>query len=41
MPTERLDRAQEVGGSNPPSSIASKALQTGHFGFRIPIRTGR
>jgi hypothetical protein len=38
---EPLDRTQEVGGSNPPSSIASKALQTGHFGFRGAIRTGR
>ena len=38
---ERLDRTQEVGGSNPPSSIASKALQTGHIGFRGGIRTGR
>jgi hypothetical protein len=32
--TASLDRPQAVGGSNPPSSIASKALQTGHIGFR-------
>jgi hypothetical protein len=31
---ERLNRTQEVGGSNPPSSIASNALQTGHIEFR-------
>src|SRR5689334_6974096 len=28
---ERLDRTQEVGGSNPPSSIDEEALQTGIF----------
>jgi hypothetical protein len=39
--TEALDRTQEVGGSNSPSSIASKALQTGHIGFCRAIRAGR
>src|ERR1700744_5926544 len=38
---ERLDRTQEVGGSNPPSSIDEEALQTGHIGFRGALRTGR
>ena len=28
---ERLDRTQEVGGSNPPSSIDEGSLQTGGF----------
>jgi hypothetical protein len=32
--SERLDRTQEVGGSNPPSSIASKSLQGGISSFR-------
>jgi hypothetical protein len=39
--TERVYRTQEVGGSNPPSSIASKALRKGHIGFRGANRTGR
>jgi hypothetical protein len=30
---ERLDRTQEVGGSNPPSSIAQKALHVGNCFF--------
>jgi hypothetical protein len=38
---EPLNRTQEVGGSNPPSSIDSKALHTGQIGFRGAIRTGR
>ncbi len=29
-----LDRTQEVGGSNPPSSISVKSLHTGRFPFR-------
>jgi hypothetical protein len=33
-PTEPLHRTQEVGGSNPPSSIESNALQTRAFAFR-------
>jgi hypothetical protein len=37
--SERLDRTQEVGGSNPPSSIASKSLQTRHLAFPRAVRT--
>src|SRR6185312_13746769 len=35
---ERLDRTQEVGGSNPPSSIASNPLQTGTFASALPLK---
>ena len=31
---ERLDRTQEVGGSNPPSSIFRKSLHVGGFAFQ-------
>jgi hypothetical protein len=37
---ERLDRTQEVGGSNPPSSI-SKRLQAPTFPLTAPGRAGR
>jgi hypothetical protein len=36
---EPLDRTQEVGGSNPPSSIASKSLQARAFAFRRSLWT--
>ena len=39
--TVTLYRTQEVGGSNPPSSIDSNLLQPGHFGFRGAVPTGR
>ena len=34
-----LYRTQEVGGSNPPSSIDSNLLQTGTFAFGPPVLT--
>jgi hypothetical protein len=34
-----LDRTQEVGGSNPPSSIDSNLLQTRRFAFRALVLT--
>jgi hypothetical protein len=39
--TERPYRTQEVGGSNPPSSIDSKALQMRGPAFGGPVRTDR
>jgi hypothetical protein len=35
----RLDRTQEVGGSNPPSPDDEESLQTRHFGVRGSVRT--
>jgi hypothetical protein len=36
---DSLDRTQEVGGSNPPSSIDEEGLQKRHFVFRKVVRT--
>ena len=38
---ERLDRTQEVGGSNPPSSIYEGSLQTGDFVIRGNLNQAR
>jgi hypothetical protein len=38
---ERLDRTQEVGGSNPPSSISANALQMQGLALGGSVRTGR